>query len=396
MKYFIWRYNPSVVGIRPCSGITFVVPSSKEKMYLEQNITSLIVADKIDFKNVYLLLKKQKERNISIDDIFTLDEDIMDWLGVLKSIFVQGQSGVSDVLFKDKYYMRSVVNGIISEPNFTELTTDNYQDITINEGMIKPRRADSTKGIQYFKGSVDINSLKNENGYLSNKDLLVEDFVHYDRMFTVDGYTDFNGHERFFSHEYNSKLSDFKSTGYFTLHTNSCYYNNMLLLRNLFILTKKALKALSVSRDITPFHFEWFYSEKNNKLIFTEAGKRFGGVKLPRLIKNSFNIDILNEYWTLQEGKANEIDYSQQTNIPKCCSTSYVQLENGKKMNESFKNRFPNLFTYNQNIPLRKKSKKASSIEDTFFLAQYSTKTPRQSDEIAENINKQFLKECIK
>ncbi|MFR0584958.1 carboxylate--amine ligase [Lactobacillus porci] len=392
MKYFIWAYNPKVVGIRPSQGISFIVPEAKKESYFSLGTDQIISVKRIDFQTVYPVFKKKQAEGEKITDIFTLQEEIMDWVGVLKAIFVPGKTGVSDVLFKDKYYMRSVLKQEIAEPNFYELTENSAVE-SIHEGMIKPRRADSTKGISYFKAPLPLSSLKNQCGYLSDKDLLVESFVHYDRMFTVDGYTDFQGHSRFFSHEYNNKLSDFKKTGYFTLHTSSFYYQDQQLLQKLFALSKQALQALNVEKDITPFHFEWFYSDKDQSFVFTEVGKRFGGAKIPKLVKQSFGVDLLEEYWKMQEGRAKEIDWEQPLS-PRVCSSSYVQLTNGKTMMESIEDKIPDLFTYEQNYPIGEPSRAAESIGDAFFLAQFTSRDAAASDMASVQINKAFNEVC--
>lgn len=392
MKYFIWAYNPKVVGIRPSQGISFIVPEAKKEAYFELGIDQIIPVKRIDFQTVYPVFKQKQAEGEKITDIFTLQEEIMDWVGVLKAIFVPGKTGVSDVLFKDKYYMRSVLKQEIAEPNFYELTENSAVE-SIHEGMIKPRRADSTKGINYFKAPLPLSSLKNQSGYLSDKDLLVESFVHYDRMFTVDGYTDFQGHSRFLSHEYNNKLSDFKKTGYFTLHTSSFYYQDQRLLQKLFALSKQALQALNVEKDITPFHFEWFYSDKDQSFVFTEVGKRFGGAKIPKLVKQSFGVDLLEEYWKMQEGRAKEIDW-ERTLSPRVCSSSYVQLTNGKTMMESLEDKIPDLFTYEQNYPIGEPSRAAESIGDAFFLAQFTSRDAAASDMASVQINKAFNEVC--
>lgn len=392
MKYFIWAYNPKVVGIRPSQGISFIVPEAKKEAYFELGIDQIIPVKRIDFQTIYPVFKQKQAEGEKITDIFTLQEEIMDWVGVLKAIFVPGKTGVSDVLFKDKYYMRSVLKQEIAEPNFYELTENSVVE-SIHEGMIKPRRADSTKGISYFKAPLPLSSLKNQSGYLSDKDLLVESFVHYDRMFTVDGYTDFQGHSRFLSHEYNNKLSDFKKTGYFTLHTSSFYYQDQRLLQKLFALSKQALQALNVEKDITPFHFEWFYSDKDQSFVFTEVGKRFGGAKIPKLVKQSFGVDLLEEYWKMQEGRAKEIDW-ERTLSPRVCSSSYVQLTNGKTMMESLEDKIPDLFTYEQNYPIGEPSRAAESIGEAFFLAQFTSRDAAASDMASVQINKAFNEVC--
>lgn len=62
---------------------------------------------------------------------------------------------------------------------------------------------------------------------------------------------------------------------------------------------KKILTHLTVTDELTPFHFEFFYDINAEKIVFCEVGKRFGGGKIPTLIQESFNINILEEYWQL-------------------------------------------------------------------------------------------------
>lgn len=297
MKYFIWRFNPKIIQIPDSKNITYIVPESKLDSY--KAFSNVIYLTDINFKEVYLALKKCDLSNI--EDIFTLDEECMDWVGILKSIFIPTASVSSNFLFKDKYFMRSALQGVIEEPDFEYLNLDNIQDDFYIDSLAKPRTSDSAKGILRFSKRVDLKKLMNSQYYLGNNEYMVEEFVDYDKMFTVDGYTDFHNHERFFSHEYNSKISDFSSTGYLTLHTSSFYYTNPEKLKQLFMLSKKVLSCLASKNEIVPFHFEWFYSTKKDKFTFTEVGKRFGGAKIPELIKYSFGVDILKEYWALQE-----------------------------------------------------------------------------------------------
>ncbi|WP_350345614.1 hypothetical protein [Lactobacillus delbrueckii] len=68
MKYFIWAYNPKVVGIRPSKGISFVVPETKTEAYLELEINQIIPVKRIDFQTVYPIFKKSrlKEKKLRI------------------------------------------------------------------------------------------------------------------------------------------------------------------------------------------------------------------------------------------------------------------------------------------------------------------------------------------
>lgn len=391
MKFFVWKYNPSVVNISKRKNISFIIPSNKEKVYLENGITNIIPVKEISFNYVYEVICEQRQNKIPLDDIFTLDEECMDWVGLLKSIFIPNSNSVSDILFKDKYYMRSVVGNTVTQPKFTELTEDKIEKITTKDGLVKPRRADSAKGIYHFKNKINSKKLANSFNYISSNDFLVEEFVDYDKMFTVDGYTDFKDNERFFSHEYNSKVSEYKENKYLTIHTSSLYYNDLDKLKRLFKLSKEVLTQLCPMKGIVPFHIEWFYSTKNDKFIFTEAGKRFGGAKIPELIKESFGIDVLSEYWTIQEGgKINTEKLNEEYLYPEICSTTYMQFQNGLKMNKELKSQIPNLKGYSQYVPIGQTSKVANSISDTFFSAQFCSKSVEESDFISKKINYLF------
>ena len=307
MKFFIWKYNPTIIHISSFENITIIIPKAQKDEYIQKNIHNFIAANSIDFENVYNIMKIQEVKNAVIDDIFTLDEQCMDWVGILKQLFVKKKSKISDVLFKDKYYMRSLLKEVVREPYFVNVTEDNYDKIKISEGIVKPRRADSAKGLYRFAGKIDYDKLRNLIGYTGEDEYIAEEYINYDKMFTVDGYTDLDGHERYFSHEYDRKISDFKLNPYMTAYTNHFYYTDKNKLKDLFRLSKKVIEALATRGEITPFHIEWFYIEKEDKFVFTEIGKRFGGVRIPELIKNSFDIDIIKEYWALQQGHVNDI-----------------------------------------------------------------------------------------
>lgn len=388
MKYFIWKFNPKIIKLPDSKKITYIVPENKSSSY--ETFSNVLYVKNINFKEVFRALKHIDPSNI--EDIFTLDEECMDWVGVLKSIFIPTASSSSNFLFKDKYFMRSVLQGSIDEPNFTDLSLDNINTDFYIDSLAKPRNSDSAKGILRFHKRIDPYQLMNKQHYIGNNEYMVEEFIDYDKMFTVDGYTDFHNHERFFSHEYNSKISDFSSTGFLTLHTSSLYYTDQKKLQRLFNLSKKVLSYLATSDEIVPFHFEWFYSTKQDKFIFTEVGKRFGGAKIPELIKYSFNVDILKEYWALQENNLSSLDYETTPYMPKKCSTTYMQFQNGKRLTKSLEDHIPNKLAYNQYFDLNVKSTPAYSISDVLFSTQYYSKNVSESNKFADEINSLFKK----
>lgn len=388
MKYFIWKFNPKIIKLPNSKNITYVVPKSKSEYY--KTFSNVLYVTTVNFKEVYHALKNVDLSNI--EDVFTLDEECMDWVGVLKSILIPIANSNSNFLFKDKYFMRSVLQNVVAQPEFTNLDVNNINNIFYSDSLAKPRNSDSAKGIIRFQKQIEPHKLMNQQDYIGNNTYMVEEFVDYDKMFTVDGYTDFQGHERFFSHEYNSKISDFSSTGFLTLHTNSFYYTNLEKLQRLFMLSKKVLLCLASSNEIVPFHLEWFYSTKRDQFIFTEVGKRFGGAKIPELIRYSFNIDILKEYWALQENNLVNLNYKikPENFIPKQCSTTYMQFQNGKQLTRSLEKYIPNKLAYNEYFDVNVKSIPARSISDVLFSTQYHSKSVSESNKIASKINSIF------
>ena len=116
MKYFIWKFNPKIIKLPDSKKITYIVPENKSSSY--KTFSNVLYVKNINFKEVFRALQHIDPSNI--EDIFTLDEECMDWVGVLKSIFIPTASSSSNFLFKDKYFMRSVLQGSIDEPNFTD------------------------------------------------------------------------------------------------------------------------------------------------------------------------------------------------------------------------------------------------------------------------------------
>ena len=83
------------------------------------------------------------------------------------------------------------------------------------------------------------------------------------------------------------------------------------------------LSALTVKKEVTPFHFEWFYDGEN--LIFCEVGKRFGGGKIPRLIEDEYGFNILAEYWDLLINGVNPAKYRAcDLLMPRCIAMSFT------------------------------------------------------------------------
>ncbi|CAM2746635.1 biotin carboxylase [Fructilactobacillus fructivorans] len=391
MKFFIWKYNPKVIQMQPSDNILVLAPRHQQKNYQECDVNNVVFFDNISFKSMDEFFQKQKASGIKIDDIITLDEQAMDWVGTLKEMFTT-KNGLSNLLFKDKYFMRTTLMNTVKEPHFECINTENVNQINFKNGLVKPRRSDSARGISHFHNQIDFKKLSNQSGYFDAESFLAEEFVDYDTMFAVDGYTDLQGHEQFFANEYSSKISDYGKADFLAVHTSSLYNEtNLSHIKRLFNLSKRVLKKIATPGEVIPFHFEWFYNQKKDEFIFGEVGKRFGGVQIPELINKSFGINVLKEYWQLLNGKANEINFQNQIVRPSQCSTSYIQMQkNHKVMTKTLAHLFKNQFFYKQYIPLNTPAKSASSVDDAFFLTQFTSQDVNESDQYCRQLNTAF------
>ncbi|WP_283688075.1 carboxylate--amine ligase, partial [Streptococcus dysgalactiae] len=262
-----------------------------------------------------------------IESITTLSEEYIDWAGFLNDHFVEKNTkSVSNLMFKDKFYMRSFLKDIVAQPYFRLLESESdlkmfWENSCTNTAIIKPRRGAACTGIKKINKETIL-----DDSYFGDH-FMVEEFVGLKNMITCDGYAIGNSIKRFFVHD-NVKLllESLNSTnGYYLLRT-SRFYSDTDLIRLIFFECEKVIKEFSVSDELTPFHFEWFVDPYKGQVVLCEVGKRFGGGDIPDLINDVYDINILKEYWQIMSSSNNieNIDYNETVKIPEKIAATFA------------------------------------------------------------------------
>lgn len=126
-----------------------IAPSYQEERY-EKFLAQGYSVPKVKFlkdftlPNIVLEIRKVQLSN-EVQSITTLSEEDMDWVGILHDHFVNKNTKyVSNILFKDKYLMRSLLIDKVAQPYFRLLSNiDDYNIFWINsstdKAIIKPR-----------------------------------------------------------------------------------------------------------------------------------------------------------------------------------------------------------------------------------------------------------------
>jgi hypothetical protein len=235
----------------------------------------------------------------NIEEIFTLDETIMDWVGALNDYYCKHESQfLKNTIFKDKYYMRCFFDGTVEQPKYSEELDEKIKFEVIR----KPRKKSCAEGI------VLCNSEIKGDKKISSEDYIYEEYISYDQMFTSDGYACNGKIVRFFSHCYDGKILEEiwkhnKREKYILAYTNKYYWSDYAVITRLYEETSRIIEKYA-KNIVIPFHFEWFYIKESNSFIFCEGACRFGGSRIPQMITDSFGVDVLGEYW---EHKINNI-----------------------------------------------------------------------------------------
>ena len=130
------------------------------------------------------------------------------------------------------------------------------------------------------------------------------------------------------------------------MRTSKLYNKNLRSIQEkIFEESKKILQVVSFNEEITPFHFEWFYSPETQEILFCEVGRRFGGGEIPRLIKNAFDVDILEEYWSISSKKVSidnmiTLNYTNILSPLKISAAYFSVKKEGKLVNKPDRSKF--------------------------------------------------------
>lgn len=332
MKIIIFRYSPNVLKLEYLKDeeVLIIAPESQKEKYLQVENSRLNVTFLMDYTLPYIIRELRKiQEDDFIESITTLSEDDMDWVGLLHDYFVKkGSSFCSNSLFRDKYLMRSFLIDQVPQPKFRLLRNRDdleyfWNNCRTDKALIKPRKgAGSENIIQITKE--DTNTIGPEY-FLGN--FLVEEYLSFKSMMTCDGFSIGQDIQRWFSHEYEEPLFDsLSTTKELVVRTNHLYFSNTALLNKARHGCEKVLKLFAIEKEVTAFHFEWFYSEETMELCFCEVGKRFGGASIPMLINLSFGVDILKEYWERVVGpsKKSSPNDCQSLSKPSKIATTYL------------------------------------------------------------------------
>ncbi|HFU3977012.1 TPA: carboxylate--amine ligase [Streptococcus suis] len=304
MKILLNKYTPTTSKLEYISDndVIVIAPLVMKKKYEKyinkgKKLPQIIYLDDYTLPNFISTIRNEINHD-KIDNIITLDEDYMWIAGFLSDYFMKKNSYfVTNSLFQDKYLMRSILFGIVPQPQFRLIET--YDDIDIfwkntkqDQVVIKPRIGAACQGIiKCSRGDM----IPKE--YI-NSQYLIEEYVNLSKMLTCDGYSVGNKIQRIFSHEYEELLlGTIGTSNEFTVRTNKLYSTHFNFLKTVFEACGTVLNEFVDDEAIVPFHFEWFFDELTEEYVFCEVGKRFGGGDIPNLIQKSFDVDVIKEFW---------------------------------------------------------------------------------------------------
>lgn len=332
MHIVLFRYSARVVKLEFLSNKNVVVlapEAQKQKYdtYLSEghSLPNVIFLKDFILPNIILEIRKINQNNI-IESITTLSEEDIDIAGILNDHFVcKNTKAVSNLLFKDKYYMRSFLTGIVKQPNFRLLESKNDLDLFWNScntsiAVLKPKNLAGSLGVK----KITQKDVIGPEYYTGN--YIVEEYVSINKMITCDGYAMGNKIKRFYIHEYEELLLDsLSSSGYYLIRTSSLYDKQEDFIKIAYDNCSEVLNVFSVNDEVTPFHFEWFFDFSTKEIVFCEVGKRFGGADIPQLILDSFGVDILKEYWEILTDKnyQEKLDYLEEFSFPHTISATF-------------------------------------------------------------------------
>ena len=336
MKLILNRYTPNTIQIQDLvkniqQGYILIQPSSLKDKFDDLLIKNNFYKCDILYIDDYVLpeivrVVRKLSKKYNIESITTLCEEDMTVAGLLNDYFVSRNSvSSSNISFKDKYVMRSYLIDIVKQPYFRLITDIDdirkfFEKSTVDTAIVKPRDSAGGAGVKKINRSEVVEEYFEER-WLEN--YIIEERVSMSKMLTCDGYSIGSNIKRIFFHEYEELVLDSLIDGKpIVVHTHSAYFSNIKFLNMVKEEVKKILTHLTVTDELTPFHFEFFYDINSEKIVFCEVGKRFGGGKIPTLIQESFKINILEEYWQLLFSSDSDL-ISSNLLLPSKISTYY-------------------------------------------------------------------------
>lgn len=335
MEIVIFRYSPLTIELYKLKRERIIIaPESQKKNYEAMKSTygfdfSVYFVVEMNLQNVIKILDDINKKS-KIVKITSLSEEDLDWVGLLNDTYAEVNSSFSNnSLFKNKYYMRSFLQGIVMQPSFImpETTEDMLSFLTSDkEYVFKPIKSDGSRGILFIDRQYVIDNSKLLDDILKTKSYLVEEKIESNQMISCDGYAFNKKIKRLFVHDYNDLITNCLSVNSYSSVTTSVLYENQDTIWRIEEECQKIIDRIGMKNELTPFHFEWFICKED--LVFCEVAKRFGGVNIPQLINESYDLDILNEYWN--EDLANCFDIV----MPKRISCGFLAYAKKGKIKE--------------------------------------------------------------
>lgn len=385
MDIIIFRYNPKVISLENAEqqSLLIIAPSQQRKNYEALGLYhNVIYLDDFTLPTFFQTLRKLQQQN-QITSITTLAEEDIDWVGLLADHFVNHNSlYASHSFFRDKYLMRCALIDIVNQPPFRLLASKEdlarfWQQTDYDTAVIKPRFGAGSENIIKVKR----NELDLDSRYFTGQ-YLIEAFLPFKKMLTCDGIAIGEQIQAIFSHEYEQPLLDsLNNEKELVIRTNHLYQTHPQFLEHIFQACKHVLTTITTHNTLTPFHFEWFYDEQREIFYFCEVGKRFGGAKIPKLIKYSFGVDLLKHYWAILQGKQKAEE--RPILFPSQISTTYSKYNTaGQLINCPDKSEFDWCEEVNINVSPLQITENAQSVMDSaitvLFISQneeeYQTK----------------------
>lgn len=323
MNYFIYPFSISSISLNKIDLLKWkvIAPAKLKEQYANEkkfySLKNIIFVNDFNPTEIFKILLLEKK----ITKIVTLSEPDMIWVGLFDSFFTKkNNSYLINTFLKDKYWMRLLMLACgIDQPDFKYVR--NLNDITDflkihNQCVIKPRLNDSADGIKIINSNTSLIELQK----YSNNSYIIEEKISNSRVITADGYYIDGKIGRLLCHEYSDTVLDSLEKNSALITRTSTLYKNISKLKQLKQIVTKIINYISTDERITPFHFEFFY---NGEFKFIEVGKRFGGGGIMKLGIQEFGIDLLSEYWSIENGNTDDTEKVDMPLFPKTISAWY-------------------------------------------------------------------------
>ncbi|WP_052429653.1 ATP-grasp domain-containing protein [Paenibacillus borealis] len=257
-----------------------------------QIFTTVLGYDHLEHNdNVYYdLIEMHKEKNFDV--IIATYEFDLEKVGLLRSYLgLPGQNASSSLLFRNKFKMKSRLQGTVNLPRFKEVTNVfDIFDFAQSNGypfVVKPQSGAGSVGVKIIR---DVSGLRKLLEASITEPLLIEEYI-TGEMFHVDGlYKD--GHLILsVPSKYINDCLAFETGKYLgsvMLEERDPYYDRL----NREV--AKVLDTLETPNQVIAFHAEFFLDDEDT-LIFCEIASRVGGGMIPEAIYYAKGVDLLTE-----------------------------------------------------------------------------------------------------